>query len=297
MTARDTRNSLLRILTVYTDAICLKDLSTIPVAPNVRVTSNGDVTSLGEGPVWKTPGTLRIPYRRALVDASTGAACLRATVTNEVVPRGSSIEAIINPPPGKWWWYTVRLKVENGLITEIEEIVSDVGFPGTPARTMTIPDRIWDTIVPEDQRSTREELFQLADDYFSTVSGTIPWHKAPFHPECNRYEMGAPTTNAVFIPGGVGPGLLSPTLQGLKVTNRRFYVADPVLGVVAAMGKFTPPRSSNNITSGAVSAVIFEEFKIQDGLIRHIEAFFAVSGQEYSGWGTGPGSSAADPGP
>jgi len=57
-----------------------------------------------------------------------------------------------------------------------------------------------------------------------------------------------------------------------------------------AMGKFTPPKPSGSITRGAVSAVIFEEFKIQDGLIRHIEAFFCVSGQEYSGWGTGHGS-------
>jgi hypothetical protein len=288
------RKELFQILTIYTDAICQKDLKPIPIAPNARITWNGNLTKLGVSPIWETPGRLRIPYRRALVDHKSGAALLRATVTNEVVQRGATAQEIMNPTPGKWWWLALRLQIENGFITEIEEIISDVGFPGTPASAMTIPDRIWDTIVPEEQRSTAKELRQIADDYFSTVSGTIAWHEAPFHPECNRYENGAPTTNAVFIPGSVGTGLLSPTLQGLVVTNRRFYVLDVALGVVAAIAKFTPPSRSTNITQGAVSAVIFEEFKIQDGLIRHIEAFFCVAGQEYSNWGTGPGSGPGD---
>jgi hypothetical protein len=287
MTVTD-RRTLYQTLTVYLDAISLKDVSAIPVAPNVRITNNGELTTLGKGLVWETPGRLRIPYRRALVDSKTGAALLRATVTNEILPRTATLEEIHNPPPGKWWWYALRLKVVDNLITEIEEITSDATFPGTSPKALTIPDRIWDTIVPEDQRSTAEELQQIADDYFSTVSGTIPWHKAPFGPECNRYENGAPTTNALFIPGGVGPGLTSPSLQGLKVTNRRFYVVDTTLGVVAAIAKFTPPKSTG--TRGAIDAVIFEEFKIQDGLIRHIEAFFAVQGQPYSNWGTGFGS-------
>jgi hypothetical protein len=214
----------------------------------------------------------------------------RATVTNECVPRTATVEEITNPPPGEWWWYALRLKIVDGQITEIEEIASQVGFPGTKASFLVTPDRIWDTIVPEDERSTAEELQRIANDYFSTVSGTISWNEAPFHPECNRYELGAATTNAVFLPGSVGTGLLSPALQGLKVTNRRFYVVDPVRGVVGAIAKFRPPVISDSVTRGAVDAVIFEEFKIQDGLIRHLEAFFDVQGQAYSNWGTGDGS-------
>ena len=280
------RRRLLQILTVYTDAICLRDLSTIPLAKDARITDNGELTTLGKGAVWQLNGRLRLPYRRALVDARTGAACLRATVTNEVAPRPTPGDTTL-PPPGQWLWYVVRLKVADGLITEIEEIVSDSTFPGTVGADLVAPDRIWEMIVPEHQRSTPEELQQIADDYFSTVSRTIPFYKAPFHPELNRWENGALTTNALFMPGSCGTGLLSPTLQGLKVTNRRYYVVDEVLGVVAAIAKFTPPVI---VPGGAVSAVIFEEFKIQDGLIRHIEAFFAKQGQEYSNWGSGPGS-------
>jgi hypothetical protein len=269
------RRLLFQILTLYSDALVLKDLSAIPVSSDVRITSNGRLATLGNGTVWHTPGALRLPYRRTLVDTNNGAAILRATVTNETVSRSSPLEHILNPPPGQWWWYVVRLKVVGGLITEIEEIVSDIGFPGTPASSLRIPDRMWDTIVPEEQRSTPEQLQQIADDYFNAVSGTIPWHQAPFHPECNRYELGSPTTNAVTFPGGVGTGLLSPTLQGLQVTNRRFYVVDPTLGVVGAMAKFTPPKL---VERGAVSTVVWEE------------AFFALGGQDHSNWGTGPWS-------
>jgi len=52
-----------------------------------------------------------------------------------------------------------------------------------------------------------------------------------------------------------------------NVRNRRFYIADPEHG-----------------------SVVFEVFKIQDGLIPQIEAFFRGNGQLHSGWGTGQGS-------
>src|SRR5271170_5817884 len=108
------RRTLLQILTVYTDAICLRDVTTIEVAPDVRITDNGQLTTIGKGAVWQMPGKLRIPYRRALVDAKTGVACLRATVTNEVASRETPAE-ITCPASGQWLWYVVRLKVVGGL--------------------------------------------------------------------------------------------------------------------------------------------------------------------------------------
>jgi len=53
-----------------------------------------------------------------------------------------------------------------------------------------------------------------------------------------------------------------------------------------AIGNFTtPPEYPRNNGS-----VVFEVFKVQDGLIRQIEAFFRGNGQLHSGWGSGPGS-------
>jgi hypothetical protein len=47
----------------------------------------------------------------------------------------------------------------------------------------------------------------------------------------------------------------------------------------------TPPEYPTNNGS-----VVFEVFKVQDGMIRHIHAFFRGNGQAKSGWGEGPGS-------
>jgi len=69
-------------------------------------------------------------------------------------------------------------------------------------------------------------------------------------------------------------------LTGGNVTNRRFYVLDPIRGDVAAIGRFIPPPGQG--TGG----VILEEFKVENGLIRHIEAFYSLAGQPDSGWDT-----------
>jgi hypothetical protein len=278
------RKCLLQLLTIYTDAISLGNTSAIPVAPNVRITNNGNVTTLGDGIVWHTPGTIRIPYRHTLVDTETGAAVLRATITNQTLAFNSTADQLAHPPLDQWWWYTLRLKVVDCQITEIEEIASDTPFEYIPASILTLPDRVWSQYIPQEQQSTREELLAIVDSYFNTLSGTILWQNAPFHPECNRFELGAQTTNALYAPGSCGTEFTSPVLQGGTVANRRFYVADPTFGVVGAVGWFGPQVGDTGAT------IVFEEFKIQDGLIRHIEAFFDTKGQLYSGWGNGRGS-------
>jgi hypothetical protein len=277
------RECLLQILTIYTDAISQQNTSAIPVAPNVRITNNGNVTTLGAGLVWQTPGALRFPYRHAFVDPVTGAATFRATVTNITVTEFTA-EAIANPPPGVWWYYGLRLQVVNGLITEIEEIASSTGFPGAQPQLLDEPDRIWDAPIPEDQRATRDELAAIANKYWDTVSGA-DWRQAPFHPECQRIEMGTVTVNSIFAPGSCGTEFLGAFLQGGIVTNRRVYAIDPIYGQVVGIGWFGSQNASNPNGS-----VVYEEFKIQDGLLRHIEAVFDFAGQNWSGWGTGRGS-------
>lgn len=93
------RRKLLQILTLYADAIVVKDVSTIPVAPDVRIRTKGTLT-IGNAPVCgRTQGGLRMPYRRALVDANTSAELSCARVKNETVPRGASVAEIVSPRP------------------------------------------------------------------------------------------------------------------------------------------------------------------------------------------------------
>ena len=71
------------------------------------------------------------------------------------------------------------------------------------------------------------------------MSHRVNYRNVPWHPECQRIELG-----------------------------------------VLAAGNFTaPPDFPKNNPS-----VVMEVFKVQDGMIRHIFAFFRGNGQPNSGW-------------
>jgi hypothetical protein len=280
------RRCLLQILTQYTEALADNAPAEAPVAANVRVTSNGAVVKLGDTEVWGGPR--RLPYRKAFVDPVSGAAFFYGGVTTPL-PQAEPGKEGDAPADFRWWFYVVRLKVEKRKITEIEQIYyrpQPGGFGADPKpETMTLPDRIWETVEPVSERSSRAELFHIADLYFDAVSHKIDYHSAPWHPECQRIELGIFTVNGPRTAGSCGGEFQSPSMKW-NVVNRRFYLADPERGIVIAVGNFTtPPEYPKNNGS-----VVMEIFKVQDGLIRHIEAFFKGDGQLHSGWGEGPGS-------
>jgi hypothetical protein len=278
------RRCLLQVLTEYTEALTDNDASKLPVAAGVRVTSNGSVASLGKSEVWGP--SRRLPYRQAFVDPMTGAAVFYGVVTTAINATRPGARSEPGAPP-KWWFYIVRLKIDAHRISEVEEVSYEKpagGFGAEPS-SLSLPDRIFDTVLPVSERSTRQELFKIADLYFDAVAQKIDYHKAPWHPECQRVELGTFTVNAERMPGSCGGEFKVPSVKW-NVSNRRFYVADVERGVVLAIGNFlTPPEYPTNNGS-----VVFEVFKIQDGLIRHIFAFFRGNGQLHSGWGEGAGS-------
>jgi hypothetical protein len=148
-----------------------------------------------------------------------------------------------------------------------------------------LPDRIFDAWLPQPERVSRQQLFDIANKYFDAVSHKIDYHDVPWHPECQRIELGVFTVNSERSPGSCGGEFQVPSMKW-NVENRRFYIADVERGVVFAIGNFmTPPEYPKNNGS-----VVFEVFKVQDGLIRQIHAFFRGNGQAASGWGDGPGS-------
>jgi hypothetical protein len=261
------RRCLLENLTTYTDAVIGNDISHIRAAKDVRVTSNGAVVPLGKGQVWGQ--VQRMPYRHALVDPTTGSAMFLGTVTNTPTREAE-----------RWWFYVLRLKVARNEITEVEEIAYEGTLRGTPAADLKLSDRIFDTVLPEDERISRAELLATANKYFDVVSGVLNYRDAPWHPECHRVELGVFTVNSLLNPGSCGGEFQNPRVKWI-VKNRRFYVTDVERGVVAAVANFTsPPEYPENNAS-----VVFEVFKVQDGLIRHIEAMFrGNSSQQQSGW-------------
>lgn len=279
------RRCLLGYLTEYTEALTDNNIARLAVAPTVRITSNGERADLGKGQVWG-PGR-RLSYRQTFVDPITGAAVFYGVVTNVARPARGGAQTDADGAPEHWWYYVARLKIEGRRITEIEEVSYERppnGFGADPA-TLTLPDRIFDVWLPLSERVSRDELFDIANKYFDAVSHRIDYHDVPWHPECQRIELGVFTVNSERSPGSCGGEFQVPSVKW-NVENRRFYVADVERGIVLAVGNFmTPPEYPSNNGS-----VVFEVFKVQDGMIRHIHAFFRGNGQAKSGWGEGPGS-------
>jgi hypothetical protein len=278
------RRCLLEILTDYTEALTDNDTSHLVVAKDLRVTSNGELATLGNGQVWGDGR--RLSYRQTFVDPLTGAAVFYGVVTNVVDSGRSGAQVDSAEAERHTWFYVVRLKIEGGQITEVEEVSYEPapgGFGADPA-SLSLPDRIFDTWLPPDERVSRAELFHIADLYFDAVSQRIDYRDVPWHPECQRVELGVFTVNTERSPGSCGGEFQIPSVKW-NVENRRFYIADEERGVVLAIGNFmTPPEYPDNNGS-----VVFEAFKVQDGLIRHIHAFFRGNGQRHSGWGEGTG--------
>jgi hypothetical protein len=261
------RRCLLEFLQTYTEGLLDNDTSRIKAASTLRVTSNGADVALGKGEVWGL--AKRMPYRQAFVDPVTGAAMFMGTVTNAPTNQGE-----------RWWFYMVRLKVVAEQITEVEEISYDGMIRGNHPSKLVQADRIYDTVLPPSEQVSRAELIATANKYFDVVSGTLNYHDVPWHPECSRLEDAVLTVNQPESTGSCAGEFKNPRIKWI-VKNRRIYIADVERGIVMAVSNFTsPPEYPNNNAS-----VAFEVFKIQDGLIRHIEAMFrADSSMKTSTW-------------
>jgi hypothetical protein len=272
------RRCLLHTLTEYTEAITDNDTSRLKLSPRLKATFNGTQGMLGKGDIWGA--NRRLPYRQAFVDPVTGSAVFYGIVTEGTRGKGAPAQNASGKPG--WWFYVARLKVQSGQIAEIEEIAyqkPEGGFGADPT-DLHLADRIFDTVLPADERSSRQQLFHIADLYFSAVSHQVDYHDVPWHPECQRVEIGTFTVNAPGTSGSCGGEFKTPSVKW-NVINRRFYIADVERGVVLAVGNFTtPPEYPTNNGS-----VVMEVFKVQDGMIRHISAFFRGNGQLHSGWG------------
>ena len=167
----------------------------------------------------------------------------------------------------------LRLKIQNGLISEAEQLVirpesnllnPDQG-PAKPSAAEKIekmgeelgnPNPIFTEVLPEDQRPSREEMIKTANYYFSGMQkndgkGVDGTGKYPFTDDCDRYENGGRSTNVPLAPGQEMPDPLKETVysshwscnqqfeSGLihfvsRIRDRRFVAVDREHGIVFA---------------------------------------------------------------
>jgi len=169
---------------------------------------------------------------------------------------------------GKPVYIGTRLKVANGKITEVE-INFDDG-PRVNIKNLVPYDPIFNTIVPPEERSTREQLERLITSYFKGLTDHQPI-QADYDPRCDRYHSGNRVThnprNGVEDSSGGDIGCyesnLGPKPWG-PATEVRIGLIDPERGIVIGYAILYYGDSPRRMQ-------INEVFKILDGRLRMVD--------------------------
>jgi hypothetical protein len=244
----------------YFAGVIADDPSLAPLAADVRFTENGQILPVGEG-LWKSMKEAG-GYRIFVTDPDAGQVALITTV----------MEDHNDPAQGTPSLLALRLKVEDGLITEIEQILERTAIPApsydaqgrlrppqpTAAQRVEArgqPREAFLAAVPENERMSRADLIATADKYFTGMQRNDGLGDYPFGPDCDRIENGGQSTNVPTPEGQTRPDprtsngysaqwtCLEQFESGLlyfvsRIRDRRWVAVDPERGLVAAFAFF-----------------------------------------------------------
>ena len=245
----------------YMDAMLAHDPSDSLFAKNCVFTENGIRLPLGNEGLWASM-VGKGSYKFYVPDVETQQIGYFGTARAEAQNPGDKPRPVA---------IALRLKIQNGLITEAEQLVvrpetnllnPDQG-PSGPSAAENIekmgeelgnPNPIFTEVIPEDQRPSREEMIKTANYYFSGMQrndgkGVAGTGTYPFTDDCERYENGGRSTNVPLAPGQEMPDPLKETVysahwsvkqqfeSGLiyfvsRIRDRRFVAVDREHGIV-----------------------------------------------------------------
>jgi len=172
------RACLERFADQYLDALVAHDPSRVPLDENVKFTENGQELAVGDA-LWATASDKPTTYRIDLADPQTGQAGFSGLMKEN----------------GKLALISFRLKIADGKITEIEQIVARDDGPFFGGKSLTTPDPIYAETLAPSERSSRADLISIADSYFKALERMDGTRYVPFADTCNRMENGIQTTN------------------------------------------------------------------------------------------------------
>jgi len=161
----------------YLDAMVAHDASKAPLASGAQYAQDNVPLKIGQA-LWAT-ATARGKYIHYFADPEQGDIGL-ITVLYEEDVAGIAI---------------VRLKVQNGLITEAEQFMAHDPRGAAAYEKMGAPDPLWLAPVPMDQRETRAAIDQAAYMYYEGLQLNDGKGVYAFTPDCQRTEDAVRTTN------------------------------------------------------------------------------------------------------
>jgi len=136
----------------YFAAVIADDPGAVPLARNVRFTENGQVLPLGEG-LWKSmkaAGTYRLP----VTDPEAGQIALITTVVEDHADPAQGTPALV----------ALRLKVADGRITEIEQILERNLATAQRVEALGAPRAAFSTPIPVNERRSRTALIEMVPE-------------------------------------------------------------------------------------------------------------------------------------
>lgn len=270
----------------YFKALLAHDTHALPQASRARITENGAEKNLSST-FWD--GAAETVYRFDVVNTRRG---------------DTGTEAVIRNTDGTKTIYMLRLKVQNGAITEIETIKANKG----DADRLWDPDRLKEVppafklSIRESQRDSYYDLIAAADSYWRAfqTNGTPLYHRARLLPDSVRVENGLQTT------GLVRDGVFNDTARGFdegrfigrNIWDRRYPVVDEERGVVLSIVRFgLKGGAKSQSIATANDRLVAEFFAIKNGFIQAIQAvLFNLPDAKPTGWPAdyGPGPAATE---
>lgn len=292
----------------YLEAVAVNQPASVPLSPNVRFTEDGQRLLIGDG-LWNTMKG-KGKYRLFVTDVPAGQVTFLGTIYEDHREADKANGSLLS----------LRLRVHNNQITEIEQIV----FRLTEEQQKTTFERVnnmathpsYLQAVPAAERMSRAELVSQGNKYFTGMQKNDGKGDYPFGPQCVRHENGGQSTGVPTPAGQTRPdpktatgyssqwNCLEQYQSGLlhfvnRIRDRRFVAIDQERGIVFAFAffdhsggetrKFKTP-TGRDVVAGPVqpwSWQIAEIFKIEKGLITKIDAFLqrAPYGMN-TGWST-----------
>ncbi len=174
------RTCLEGFMSQYLTALAAHDPASLPTTSDVLYVENSQVLPLhpktGEWPIAGSPGK----YRHVFSDPHTGEVAAITTITE------NGVNVI----------YIVRLKVDDGKITEAETQITRDSAGAAAYEKMGQPEDVWLQAVPEAQRVSRATLITQSNRYYSGMERNDPkGDYSFFDKDCNRLEDAVQTTN------------------------------------------------------------------------------------------------------
>jgi hypothetical protein len=279
------RPGLVALMEQYFAALAKHDPSGVPLASDVKLVENTEVTPIGKG-LWVT--------------ATGGPTEFKIYAADPVAGQIGFIGVIhVNNKPTI---LGARLKVVNGKITEIDHLVIYSDSSLNPNMSKVRPGLL-EPLKPS-ERVSREEMLKIANSYYEAIvndDGTI----CPFADESQRRENGGTSANdqsqtpeeaakddfSVFRKMKCGEQLSTGVMSYITDINRRRLLAvDEEMGLVFAYSIFVHNGEPKTMKIKGVPGITEREnnwgpfdlpaahiFKIRCGKIYEIEAIGYVA--------------------